>query len=272
MEFQTLSESEWKRVDAVRDLVTEGRLDAARSELRTLLSRRPGHPDLRIVEAMVAIEEGEPRRALESLRGAERSADPAEYFYLRALARFDLADFDAARSDAEQALAVHPDLARGHDLLSRVLEHLGDDEGARAHAGEAYGIDPEACPLPLEVNDEEFDAIVRQSIRELPPRYERLLQEVPVVVQPLPTRAMLAGDEPALPPDLLGLFVGRSLLERSHQDVPTDPEVILLFRRNLLRECGDRDELAREIRITVQHELGHLLGGEEEDLEDWGLA
>ena len=71
---------------------------------------------------------------------------------------------------------------------------------------------------------------------------------------------------------MLGLFVGRDLLGRTQSDLPGTPGAIYLFRRNLLRVCGDRDELAREVRITVQHEVGHLLGLDEDDLEKWGLA
>jgi predicted Zn-dependent protease with MMP-like domain len=98
------------------------------------------------------------------------------------------------------------------------------------------------------------------------------LEELPVIVEGLPTREVLASEQPPLSPDLLGLFVGRHLLERSHGDLPGAPGAIFLFRRNLLRVCGDREELENEIRTTVQHEVGHLLGLDEDDLEQWGLA
>jgi predicted Zn-dependent protease with MMP-like domain len=48
--------------------------------------------------------------------------------------------------------------------------------------------------------------------------------------------------------------------------------VIYLFRRNLLRSCRSQEELAKEIRITVLHEVGHLLGLDEDELDQWGLA
>jgi predicted Zn-dependent protease with MMP-like domain len=270
--YETLTETEWDRVSHIWNLLGEGDPDRARLELGDLLRARPGHPDLRIVDAAVALDEGEPQAALDALEGAERSADPALFFHLRAMAQFELARFEHARDDAQRALAIHPDLAEAHDLLSRVFEHLGDPGEAAEHAGEARAIDPAAFPEALEVSDEAFDALVRESLGELPAEIRRRLEEWPVVVEPLPGREMLTAEQPPLSPDLLGLFVGADLMRRSHADVPAAPGAIYLFRRNLLRACADRDELKREVRITVQHEVGHLLGLDEDDLESWGLA
>jgi predicted Zn-dependent protease with MMP-like domain len=61
-------------------------------------------------------------------------------------------------------------------------------------------------------------------------------------------------------------------MNHRHDDLPAGPGEIYLFRRNLLRACHDREELAREIRITVQHEVGHLLGLNEDELGSWGLG
>lgn len=271
-DFETLTESEWTKVLEVWDRIEAGELDDARRELTALQKSRGRHPDLRIVEAALAIEEGRADRALDALAGAERSADPAQFFHLRALAHFDLFDLEAARDDAERALAVRPDFAEAHDLMSRVLEFLGDREGASDHAETASELDSEIFHMPLEIADEAFDAMVERCVRELPERVRQELGEVPVVVQALPTRELLGAEEHPLPPDLLGLFVGRHLMERSHLDVPGLPGSIYLFRSNLLRAAEDLEELEREIRITVQHEVGHLLGLDEDDLEEWGLA
>ena len=272
MSYATLSETEWAQVNRVWDLLDEERVDEARAEVDALLRARPGHPDARIVEAAVCLDEGEPAAALASLDGAERSADPALFFYLRAVAEFELVRFERARDDALRAVAVNRDLAEGHDLLARIGEYLGDDELAREHARAARAIDPEAFPGPLEMSEREFAALVEESLRDLSPPFRRKLDEVAVIVDELPRREVLTAEDPPLPPDLLGLFVGRSLLERSHLDLPGVPEAIYLFRRNLLRLCADRDELKREVTITVRHEVGHLLGMDEEDLEDLGLG
>jgi len=272
MTYETLTETEWDRVQRIWDLLEDGEVESARLELDDLMRTREQHPDLKIVDASIAIEEGEPARALESLTGAERSADPAQFFYLRALAKFLLSRFEDARADAGRSLAIHPEMGETHDLLSRILEHLGDEEASRRHAEEANEIDSEEYPLPLEVSDEEFDAVVEQSLKELPPRVRKPLEEIPVLVEPLPDRATLTADNPPLAPDLLGLFRGSDLMTRRHDDLPAGPGAIYLFRRNLLRACRDREELSREIRITVQHEVGHLLGLDEDELENWGLG
>ncbi len=272
MGYETLDETEWKEVEQAWDLLDEGETARARLVTDALLARRPGHPDLRIVDAAISLDEGEAERALVALQGAERSADPALFFHLRAAAHYELAELERARDDARRALAVNPEVAESQALLAKALEYLGDAEGADEHARLACEIDPERFPLPLEVSDEEFDALVEKSLLELPAEVHKHLEELPVLVEALPAREVLTAEKPPISPDVLGLFVGRHLLERTHSDLPGTPGAIYLFRRNLLRACGDREELAREVRITVQHEVGHLLGLDEDDLEKWGLG
>ncbi|MGH7742124.1 MAG: metallopeptidase family protein, partial [Candidatus Eiseniibacteriota bacterium] len=155
--------------------------------------------------------------------------------------------------------------------LSRIAEHLGQPEEAREHAEAAREADAAGSPQPLEISESEFDAIVTRALAEMPEQVRQALADVPVLVEPLPSRDLLGGED-AISPDVLGLFVGRSLRERSVNEVPTAPGAIYIFRRNLLRVCADAEELKREVRITVQHEVGHLLGLNEGELENWGLA
>jgi predicted Zn-dependent protease with MMP-like domain len=272
MSYETLTEVEWDSVERVWDLLDEGKIENARNEADALLERRPGHPDLRIIDAAVSLDVGEAERALIALQGAERSADPSLFFHLRAVAHFEMVQLEAARDDAERALAVSPDLPEAHALLAKTLEMLGDASAAEDHTQLASELDPERFPAPLDVSDPEFDALVEKSLLELPAEVRKHLEELPVMVEALPSRAVLCAEKPPVSPDVLGLFVGRDLMGRTHADLPSAPGAIYLFRRNLLRACSDREELAREVRITVQHEVGHLLGLDEDDLERWGLA
>jgi predicted Zn-dependent protease with MMP-like domain len=270
--YETLSETEWAEVDRIHELMDEEELEDARRALDELLRRRPNHPDLRIEDATLKLEEGEPQQALAALEGAERSADPARFFYLRAACYHELSRFAEAETDAQRSVAVHPGYAMAHDLLSRIRDHLGDAKGAAEASEAAAELDPENFPEPLEVSDEEFDLLVEKAVRDLPAKVREKLDEIPVLVQPLPSPEMLNEESPPLTPDLLGLFVGRHIFAQLPSALPGAPGAIFLFRKNLLRACEDKEELAREVRITVQHEVGHLLGLDEDELEDWGLA
>jgi predicted Zn-dependent protease with MMP-like domain len=272
VDYETLSETDWSGIERVWELLEDGAIEEARLELGARFRARLSHPDVRIVDAALALEEGEAERALTVLKGAERSADPALFFHLRATASFDLCRFEPARDDAERALAVREDFPDAHDLLSRAYEFLGDADRSADHAEQANALDPERYPLPLEIEDAEFDALVERALKELPEPVRKQLDELPVIVEPLPDPAFLSADSPPLSPDLLGLFVGRDLMSRTHQDLPAAPGAIYLFRRNLQRFCATTLDLEREVRITVQHEVGHLLGLDEDDLEQWGLA
>src|SRR5688572_20134604 len=141
-DYDTLTETQWEKVLEIWEDLENGELEKARLGLTGLQRERGRHPDLRIVEAAYWLEEGSPDRALEALQGAERSADPAQFFHLRAMAHFDRVELEEARDDAARALAVRPDLAEAHDLLSRVHEHLGDLERSVEHAAEAEQLDP----------------------------------------------------------------------------------------------------------------------------------
>ena len=104
---------------------------------------------------------------------------------------------------------------------------------------------------------------------ELPREMARRAGEVPVVMLPRPTKAMVRDD--GIDPDLLGLFVGPNCAEGLEGGDPLPPE-ILLFLENLWDYAeGDEEVFCEEVRVTYFHELGHYLGLEEGDLEDRGL-
>ena len=70
--------------------------------------------------------------------------------------------------------------------------------------------------------------------------------------------------------DLLGLYCGQPLTDRSVSQPVRWPDRILLYQRNVERICRTRAEVVEQVRITVLHELGHHFGLEEDDLEELG--
>ena len=50
------------------------------------------------------------------------------------------------------------------------------------------------------------------------------------------------------------------------------PGRLTLFQGPIEQACNTREEVVREIRITVVHEVGHFLGLREEDLDRLGYG
>ena len=80
------------------------------------------------------------------------------------------------------------------------------------------------------------------------------------------------GDPGAVPPDLFGLFTGPDLHELAEDHSAQLPPTIYLFQRNLERACPDTGSLREQIRVTLYHELGHLLGLDEDEVDAMGLG
>jgi predicted Zn-dependent protease with MMP-like domain len=104
-----------------------------------------------------------------------------------------------------------------------------------------------------------FDEHVRNALDSLPPEIAAALENVAVVVR----------DRHPQDPELFGLYEGTPLPERGDM-AGALPDRITIYRVPLEEEFPDPDELEREIRITVLHELGHYFGLDEQRLADLG--
>jgi predicted Zn-dependent protease with MMP-like domain len=101
-----------------------------------------------------------------------------------------------------------------------------------------------------------------KTIASLPPDVARPVQSVPVFFEEVPSADDIAS---GLDPDLLGLF------DPGPGDLPAPR--IRLWLSNLWEFSGnDKVGFREEVRITLLHEIGHLLGWDEEDLEERGLG
>ena len=124
----------------------------------------------------------------------------------------------------------------------------------------------------VKVSRKEFDAMLERAIAELPPAFAQWLEEVPVIVEDYPSRKMLADFGVDDEGELLGSYHGVAFTHRSVEADGQLPDAIYLFRDPLMEECDDPEELAEEIRITLLHEIGHLAGFDEDELEEKGYG
>ncbi len=114
----------------------------------------------------------------------------------------------------------------------------------------------------MELDRAAFEALVDRALDEIPDEIASQVSNVVVLVEDEP---------PADDPDLLGVYDGVSLIERTHDHAGL-PDRITIFRRPLLDLCETPDELVREVRITVVHEVAHHFGISDERLHDLGYG
>ena len=118
---------------------------------------------------------------------------------------------------------------------------------------------------PSRLGPREFDALVEQALSGVPERFRRYLDNVVVVVEEEPTDEDYDETDTPDEDELFGIFRGAPYFERD-RSVSELPAQIALFRGPILRSCATRGEAVREIRDTVVHELGHLLGLDDEEM------
>jgi len=112
----------------------------------------------------------------------------------------------------------------------------------------------------IRVGQRAFERLVADALDGLPDAILRMLDNVAVVVADAPTehqrqRVRLADDE-----DLLGLYEGIPLTERTSGYGAVLPDKVTIFQRAIEAQCDSEAELVAEVRQTVVHELAHHLG------------
>jgi len=212
-------------------------------------------------------------RALERLDEAlSLSPDSAEARLERGLALFELCRFDEAQRELSKVAQGGAEDAWAHHYLGLIAEREGDGREAKRRFAKAHALAPEEFPEPVRLSEEEFDRAVEDAVARLPQEVKRYLENTTIAVEPLPSDEDLTGEDPPLSPCILGVFrglpVGARSVTSSHDHFPAS---IVLYQRNLERFARTRDELIEQIGITVMHEVGHLIGLDEEDLWERGL-
>ena len=217
---------------------------------------------------------GECTRALGSLEAALGHAPRSVEARLeRALALFELCRFAEARGAFEEVLVDAPDEPWAHLYLGLLAERRGDEKEASKRLTKARTLAPEEFPPPVELGEEAFDEAVEAAVKALPGHVKEYLDNVTIAVEAIPRDEDLMGESPPLSPCILGVFRGTPVGER-HSILGTFdpyPASIVLYQRNLERYAKTREELIEQIGITVMHEVGHLMGLDEDELWERGL-
>jgi len=112
----------------------------------------------------------------------------------------------------------------------------------------------------VDVSPQRFEELVGDALDSVPPELLRLLDNVVIQV----------ADEDPDDPALLGVYHGTALTDRLSDYTFALPDTITLYRLPITEMWADDDEVAREVAITVVHELGHHFGIDERRLHELG--
>jgi len=114
---------------------------------------------------------------------------------------------------------------------------------------------------------EAFTKVVEEVLDSLPKEFRRRIHNVAVLVEDLPP-----DQEPSAPgkPKLLrlGLFHGIPMTQKSVFHLPSGPDYVVLYKKNIEAISSNDAELREQIRRTVVHEFGHYFGMTEEQLKN----
>ena len=102
---------------------------------------------------------------------------------------------------------------------------------------------------------DEFEELVEQAIESLPDDLRKFMSNVGIVVE----------DEPPSGLPLLGLYQGVPLTVRTSSYAAVPPDKITIYRGPLERLYAG-DELVRQVRRVVLHEIAHHFGISDERL------
>ena len=108
-------------------------------------------------------------------------------------------------------------------------------------------------PVPFDATEDEFARITEEELDSLPGWLKTKIDETNVAIG--------IEDERPGQPRVLGLY---QQLGRESQ--------ITVYRRPIIRAAGSREALRRQIHGTLLHELGHLFGMTEEDLDHYQIG
>jgi predicted Zn-dependent protease with MMP-like domain len=115
----------------------------------------------------------------------------------------------------------------------------------------------------MDMSSQEFERAVGDALDGVPDEFAQMMSNVAVIVE----------DDPPDGENLLGLYVGVPLTERDEWWAAGSlPDRITIFRNPILRICDSREEVVRQVEITVVHEIAHHFGIDDDRLHELGWA
>ena len=114
----------------------------------------------------------------------------------------------------------------------------------------------------------DIEVLAAAALERLPQEFRAKAADVLIRVEDFATDEVLDSLGIESPFDLLGLYHGVSLDQKSVMDLQRQPDMVFLYRRAILEEWADGEEtLGRLVAHILVHEIGHHFGFSDDDME-----
>jgi predicted Zn-dependent protease with MMP-like domain len=107
---------------------------------------------------------------------------------------------------------------------------------------------------------ERFEELVGDAIDLIPPEFATAMDNVVILVE----------DRDREQRNLLGLYHGVALTERTSHYGGVLPDRITIYREAILDICEDENDVVEEVAVTVVHEIAHHFGIDDARLHELG--
>jgi predicted Zn-dependent protease with MMP-like domain len=111
-------------------------------------------------------------------------------------------------------------------------------------------------PIPADA----FEVLVADALASIPANLRAEMENVAIIV-----------DDQSPPGPLFGLYEGIPLTKRGSY-AGVNPDRITLFLATICRSASTTEDLARRVRVTLLHEVGHHFGMSETRLRELGWS
>ncbi len=111
----------------------------------------------------------------------------------------------------------------------------------------------------VDIEPARFEQMVSEALDGLPPKLGEVMRNVAVTV-----------DHESPASNLLGLYRGVPLTERTSHYAGVLPDQITIYRLAICAHCTQESQVVEEVRRTVIHEIGHHFGIDDDRLHELG--
>lgn len=113
---------------------------------------------------------------------------------------------------------------------------------------------------------EEFEDLVSEAIEQVPASFRERMENVAIVVEEWADPWTVQAGGVSSPAQLLGFYHGVPLTQRTRDYGLVAPDKISIYRRPILLQCRNDDEVRALVHRVVRHEIAHYFGIDDDRL------